>query len=107
VARGQQDIELLDPIQLAPRLLVFAWQAHAAASSVPYSAPLLATGGSHSFHWHSRNASVASVDALGLVRSTAAALGHTSVVVTDTRHLDIQARTEVCNIRLSAQQNYL
>ena len=125
IARGQQDMLLLDPIDVKPKLLVFALCApplfpsangpsfstinsgSAGTSSGPsptlssvsttaYEYQLIASGGSGSYYWNARNTSVASVSTTtGLVRTAAARVGLTPVLVTDTRNVDIQARALV------------
>ena len=94
IARGQVDIELLDPIDLTPKLLVFAFCSGTLTANA-YEYKLLATGGSGSYYWQSRNTTVANVNAQGIVRTTATRIGVTDICVTDTRNIDIQAKSLV------------
>ncbi len=113
MVRGEQDIELLDPIQIAPKMLIFAHTPSLALSSPfhssglnsqkifatslssAYEYPLIATGGSGSYYWLSRNTTIASVNNQGLVRTTATRIGRSNIVVTDTRNIDIEASSIV------------
>lgn len=67
VARGEQEIELLDPIDVKPRVVIFALTP---AQSSPYEYRLTATGGSGNYHWQSRNTSIAGVNNQGIYFST-------------------------------------
>lgn len=63
--------------------------------SSAYEYRLAASGGSGGYYWQSKNTTVASVSAQGLVRTTATKLGQTVVAVTDVRNTDIQAKSIV------------
>jgi len=101
IALGQIDIELLDPIDLNPKILVFALcttilqQQQQFTTANAYEYQTKATGGSGSYYWQSRNTTIASVNAQGIVRSTAARVGLTEILVTDTRNIDILAKSLV------------
>ena len=94
VARGQVDIELLDPISLKPKILVFAFCSGSLTTNA-YEHKMLATGGSGSYYWQSRNTTIANVNAQGIVRTTATRIGLTDIFVSDTRNIDIQAKSLV------------
>lgn len=102
VARGEQDIELLDPIVLTPKLIIFARQVFlptdfysTGIQKNSYELKLQATGGSNSYYWQTRNSTIANVNSNGVLRSTATQVGHTAVMVTDTRNIDIQSQASV------------
>lgn len=99
IARGEQPIELLDPIDLVPKIIVFARQIYLPTDFYnqrnAYEVKLIATGGSNSYYWLSRNSTIANVNSNGLIKSTATQAGKTSVVVTDTRNIDIQSKSMV------------
>ena len=111
IARGEQDIELLDPIRITPNILIFAYiptgsnqqqqlffsngnQPNQATSNA-YEYQLIASGGSGSYHWQSRNTTIISVNNQGLVRTTATKIGRTNIIVTDTRNIDIESNSTV------------
>jgi hypothetical protein len=94
IARGQVDIELLDPISLKPKILVFAFCSGSLTTNA-YDHKMLATGGSGSYYWQSRNTTIANVNAQGIVRTTATRIGLTEIFVSDTRNIDIQAKSLV------------
>ena len=56
-----------------------------------YEYQLVASGGSGTFYWQSRNTTVVSVNGQGVVRSTGHRQGATSIIVSDVRHIDIDA----------------
>lgn len=60
-----------------------------------YEYKLIATGGSGSYYWQSKNTTIASVSSQGMVRTTATKIGQTVVPVTDVRNTDIQAKSIV------------
>jgi nuclear pore complex protein Nup210 len=109
IARGDQDIELLDPIKIIPNILIFAYipiisnqqqsfyggnqPSHATSNAYEYK--LIASGGSGSYHWQSRNTTIISVNNQGLVRTTATKIGRTNIIVTDTRNIDIESNSTV------------
>ena len=102
-AQGEQEIELLDPIEARPKLVIFALippnqlqqDGLSYHQSVSYEYQLSASGGSGSYYWQAKNTTVASVNTHGVVKSSATRIGQTSILVTDTRNTDIQARSEV------------
>ena len=97
VARGEQDMELLDPIDVKPKLLIFA-SFHSLLNneySPAYEYLLKATGGSESYYWKSLNSTIASVSQQGLIKTTATRLGKSQILVSDTRNIDIHAKSLV------------
>jgi hypothetical protein len=66
-----------------------------ATTSSSYEYELQASGGSGSYYWQSRNTTIASVNAQGVVKTTATRVGHTSILVSDTRNIDIQSKSLV------------
>ena len=94
IAHGQVDIELLDPISLKPEILVFAFCSGSLTTNA-YDHKMLATGGSGSYYWQSRNTTIANVNTQGIVRTTATRIGLTEIFVSDTRNIDIQAKSLV------------
>ncbi len=92
-ARGEQDIELLDPIDLTPKIVIFALNNANPQSSYEYQ--LNASGGSGSYYWQSKNTSVANINSHGLVKSIGSRLGKTEILVTDARNSEIRARSFV------------
>lgn len=53
------------------------------------------SGGSGSYYWQSRNTTIATVNSIGLVRTSATRLGSTSILVTDSRNIDIQSKSTI------------
>ena len=97
VARGEQDMELLDPIDVKPKLLIFAFFPSSLGNeySPAYEYLLVATGGSESYYWKSLNSTIATVSQQGMVKTTASRLGKSQVLVSDTRNIDIFAKSLV------------
>ena len=97
VARGEQDMELLDPIDVKPKLLIFAFfpNSHGNEYSPAYEYLLIATGGSESYYWKSLNSTIATVSQQGMVKTTATRLGKSQILVSDTRNIDIYAKSLV------------
>ncbi len=67
--------------------------AFTATSSYEYQ--LQASGGSGSYYWLSRNTTIASVNSQGIIKTTATRVGHTSILVSDMRNIDIQSKSIV------------
>uniref|UniRef100_A0A672NPG3 Nucleoporin 210 n=1 Tax=Sinocyclocheilus grahami TaxID=75366 RepID=A0A672NPG3_SINGR len=61
--RNEQDVEIYDPIVLAPAILTFPWQPKEGA----YQYTIKATGGSGNFSWSSTNSAVATVTVRGVM----------------------------------------
>jgi hypothetical protein len=92
-AYGKVDIEILNPIQAIPSTLIFALLPH--SSFAVYEYQMTANGGSDSYNWHSVNSSVATINNLGFVKTSAHRVGKTQIQVTDTRNSDIKAYSMV------------
>ncbi len=60
-----------------------------------YEYQLQASGGSGAYYWQSRNTSIASVNSQGVIKTTATRVGHTSILVSDMRNIDIQSKSIV------------
>ena len=97
VARGEQDMELLDPIDVNPKLLIFAFFPGSIYNEYApaYEYLLIATGGSDSYYWKSLNSTIATVSQIGMVKTTATRLGKSQILVSDTRNIDIFAKSLV------------
>ena len=71
--RGDQDIELLEPIKLMPRFFIFAKQSNLLpvefygqhSHKSVYEVKLAASGGSGSYYWQSKNTTIANVNNQG------------------------------------------
>lgn len=87
--------------KVIPKIVIFALKSSHLDSSrdqvltsvSAYEYRLQASGGSGTYYWQSKNTTIASVSAQGLVRTTATKLGQTTVTVTDVRNTDIQAKS--------------
>lgn len=87
-----------------PKILIFALKTshldsthrdQVLSSVSAYEYRLQASGGSGTYYWQSKNTTIASVSAQGLVRTTATKVGQTTVTVNDVRNTDIQAKSIV------------
>ncbi|TRY98564.1 hypothetical protein DNTS_005269, partial [Danionella cerebrum] len=79
--RNEQDLEIYDPIALAPAILSFPWQPAEGA----YQYSIQVSGGSGNFSWSSTNPAVAAVTVRGLM-TTVRDVGVSAIYAHDARN---------------------
>ncbi|CAF0812330.1 unnamed protein product [Brachionus calyciflorus] len=89
--RGEQEVEILDPITVKPETLIFAYT----PNSEVYEHLLDVEGGSGTYYYQTKNISLAKITSNGLVQVNSNKIGQTKILVTDQRNFDINAESKI------------
>ncbi|RNA04377.1 nuclear pore membrane glycoprotein, partial [Brachionus plicatilis] len=91
MVRGDQQVEIFDPIAVQPEILIFAHT----PNEVLYEYVLQVTGRSGSYFYQTKDISIAKVDSHGLLKVNSNRLGESKILVNDQRNFDIKSESKV------------